>query len=123
MDSPSNSWIRLKYRMTDFWAAPAPISKCSPARRNKDGTAGVIRLLSLQPPLRKLDQPVALAAADFIDDAIGNTRRADAVHDQRTHANASSRGVPLKLDGDEAVARKQRWPHFHLAALPNPLLA
>ena len=60
--------------------------------------------------LRQLDQPVALALAEVIDDLISDARRPDTVHDQADDTDAPAApagGVPLRLDGEETITRKE----------------
>src|SRR6516225_6415374 len=67
--------------------------------------------------LGQLDQPVALALTQVIDDVIGNARRLDAVHDQTDDAEAPGGGVPLRLDGEETITRKERRPDLDPASV------
>ena len=72
----------------------------------------------LQPgALGQLDQPVALARAEIIDNLVGNACRLDAIHDQTDDAEAPTGGVPLRLDGEETVTRKERRPDLDLASM------
>ena len=66
---------------------------------------------------RQLDQTVALALAEVIDDVIGDGRRLDAIHDQADDAEAPAGGVPLRLDGEETVTRKEQRPDLDLASM------
>ena len=45
------------------------------------------------------------------------------VHDEAQCTGRSVRGVPLKLDHNESVARKQRWRDLDAATVPGALLA
>jgi hypothetical protein len=67
--------------------------------------------------LGQLDQTVALALTQVIDDVIGNARRLDAVHDQTDDAEALAGGVPLRLNGEEGAPRKERRPDLDLASV------
>ena len=67
--------------------------------------------------LGELDQPVALSLAEIIYDLVGDASRPDTVHDQADDANAPARGVPLRLDGEETVTRKERRPDLNLASM------
>jgi hypothetical protein len=66
--------------------------------------------------LRQLDQPVALTLAEIIDNLVGNSCRLDAVHDQADDAEAPTGGVPLRLDGEESIARKEGRPNLDLTS-------
>ena len=66
---------------------------------------------------RQLDQPVALALAEVIDDVIGDARRLDAVHDQANDAEAPPGGVLLCLDSEETITRKDRRPDLDPASV------
>src|SRR5262249_52519406 len=71
---------------------------------------------------RKLDQAVALARLDLSDHGVRHARRRRAVHHETDDAGRPAGGVPLKLDQDEGVARKQRRPRLELpAAVDAPL--
>ena len=73
--------------------------------------------------LGELDQPVALSRPEFVDHAVGDMRGAATVHDQPVCTWRSVRGVPLKLDHDEAVAGKERRRDLDPTAAHDPLLA
>jgi hypothetical protein len=60
--------------------------------------------------LGQLDQTVALALMQVIDDLISDARRPDTVHDQADDTDAPAGGVPLRLDGKETITRKERRP-------------
>src|SRR5262245_12025216 len=62
--------------------------------------------------LRKLDQTVALALTQVIDDLISDARRPDTVLDQADDTDAPAGGVPLRLDGKETITRKERAAGF-----------
>ena len=64
-----------------------------------------------------LGQLVALARAEIIDNLVGNACRLDAIHDQTNDAEAPTGGVPLRLDGEETVTRKERRPDLDLASM------
>jgi hypothetical protein len=62
------------------------------------------------------DNAVTLARTDFIDDAIGHGRRVRAIHDQPNDTNAPTRIPPTILDGDKAIAGKQRRQGHDMSA-------
>ena len=55
----------------------------------------------------KPDQPVTLARSDLVDRAVGHARWLRTIEHSANHAGRPAGGVPLKLDGDEAVPGKQ----------------
>ena len=73
--------------------------------------------------LGKLYQPVALAAAQFLDDGVGDAGRLGAIHDEGAHARAPARLVPLQDDDDEQIPRKQRRAGLDATAAHSPALA
>src|SRR5262249_41725519 len=58
-----------------------------------------------------------------IDDVFGDARRLDAVHDQADDAEAPAGAVPLRLDREETVTRKERRPALDPASVREPMLA
>jgi len=66
---------------------------------------------------RQLNQPIALALAEVIDDLISNARRLDAIHDQTDDTDAPAGGVPLRLDREETITRKERRPDLDPASV------
>jgi len=108
---PSNA-STTRTRSWGRWPAWSP--SC-PASGTVQYTHVVARL---QPgALGQLDQPVALARAEIIDNLVGNACRLDAIHDQTDDAEAPTGGVPLRLDGEETVTRKERRSDLNLASM------
>jgi len=62
--------------------------------------------------LRQFHQPAPLPRSNFIDHAVRDARRPAAVHDEVDHTGGPPRSVPLQLDRDEGVPRKERWPEL-----------
>jgi len=65
----------------------------------------------------RAEQAAALARTDFLNHTIGNPRRPNPVHDQPDDADAPARRMPLRLDGEETITRKQRRRDFDPAAV------
>jgi len=72
----------------------------------------------LKPRARgQLNQSVALALAEIIDDLISDAPRPHTVHDQADDTDAPAGGVPLRLDGEETITRKERRPDLDPASV------
>ena len=84
----------------------------------------MIRTLSPGLSTRRLgqfDQSATLAASDFVDDAIGDTRWPPAIHDQCGDARTVAGGTPLQDDQDEGVAGEKQRPDLDATAAETPV--
>jgi len=73
--------------------------------------------------LGELDQPVALARPKLSDDVVGDMCGSAPVHHQPVRTWRPVRGMPLKLDRNEAVAGEERRRDLDPTAAQDPLLA
>jgi len=66
---------------------------------------------------RELDQSATLASSDLRDHRIRDPRRPKAVHNQADDTDAPTGRVPLRLDGEETITRKERRPDLDPASV------
>jgi hypothetical protein len=57
---------------------------------------------------RKLNDPIALAATDFLDDGVGDPCRLQSIHHETPDAWTPTGGAPLQRNEHESIARKKR---------------
>src|SRR6516164_105328 len=73
--------------------------------------------------LGQLDQTIALALTQVINDLTSNPRRSVSVHDEPQDPDAPARGIKLCLNNKKTVAREKRRPNLDPAAMGQAALA